>query len=44
MRTIQSWIDGLDADAMTKWACWINFCGDNGVDPCGRACWGNWRR
>jgi monoamine oxidase len=32
-RTIQSWIDGLDADAMTKRACWINQCADNGVDP-----------
>jgi monoamine oxidase len=32
-RTIQSWIDALDADAMTKRACWVNQCGDNGVDP-----------
>jgi monoamine oxidase len=32
-RTIQSWIDGLDADAMTKRACWVNQCADNGVDP-----------
>ncbi len=32
-RSIQSWIDALDADAMTKRACWITFCGDNGVDP-----------
>lgn len=32
-RSIQSWIDALDADELTKKACWINQAGDNGVDP-----------
>ncbi|HVU63250.1 MAG TPA: FAD-dependent oxidoreductase [Phycisphaerales bacterium] len=32
-RTIQSWIDGLDVDATTRRACWINQNADNGVDP-----------
>ena len=32
-RTIQSWIDGLDVDPLTKRACWINQCANNGVDP-----------
>lgn len=32
-RTIQSWIDGLDVDEVTRKACWINFAGDNSVDP-----------
>ena len=31
--SIQQWIDKLDADELTKQACWINQCGDNGVDP-----------
>jgi monoamine oxidase len=31
--SIQQWIDKLDADELTKKACWINQCGDNGVDP-----------
>lgn len=33
VRTIQSWIDGLDADANTKRAVWVNQSADNGVDP-----------
>ncbi len=32
-RTIQSFIDALDASPLVKKACWINQCGDNGVDP-----------
>ena len=32
-RSIQSWIDALDADEQTKKACWINQSSDNGVDP-----------
>ncbi len=32
-RSIQSWIDDLDADDLTKRACWINQSADNGVDP-----------
>jgi monoamine oxidase len=31
--SIQQWIDRLDVDALTKKACWINQCSDNGVDP-----------
>ena len=32
-RSIQSWIDSIDADPLTKRACWINQASDNGVDP-----------
>jgi monoamine oxidase len=31
--TVQAWIDGLDADAMTKRAVWIDQCANNGVEP-----------
>lgn len=33
MRSVQSWIDGLDAPDLVKKACWINQAADNGVDP-----------
>lgn len=32
-KSIQQWIDGLDAPDLVKKACWINQVGDNGVDP-----------
>lgn len=32
-RTVQSWIDALDADELTKRACVINQTSDNGVEP-----------
>lgn len=32
-RSVQSWIDALAADALTKRACWINQSSDNGVEP-----------
>lgn len=32
-RSVQSWIDALDAEPQVKRACWINQNADNGVDP-----------
>jgi len=32
-RTVQSWIDKLDASELVKKACYINQASDNGVDP-----------
>jgi len=32
-KSVKQWIDGLEVDALTKRACWINQASDNGVDP-----------
>lgn len=32
-RSVWSWINALDADELTKKACWINQMSDNGVNP-----------
>jgi len=32
-RSVMQWIDGLEVDALTKRACWINQASDSGVDP-----------
>lgn len=32
-KTVAQWIDELDADALTRRACWINQASDNGQNP-----------